>query len=125
MTMKVRIIIGPISVEAELASTPCARAISSVLPITAETNEWGNEFYFEVPVHVPLDETATRDVKVGDIGYWPPGDAVAIFFGPTPLSSGEEPVPAGEVNMIGKIIGDAALLKKALGIRSITLEPVP
>ncbi len=125
MNSKIRIIIGQVSVEAELAATPCARAISGVLPITAKTNEWGDEFYFEVPVHAPLDETATSNVKAGDIGYWPPGDAVAIFFGPTPLSRDETPVPASEVNIIGKITGDTALLKKAKGAPSIMLEPVP
>ncbi len=125
MITKVRITAGSVSVEAELAQTPCAGAIAGALPITAAPNEWGDEFYFEVPVHVPLDETATRVVKIGDIGYWPPGDAIAIFFGPTPLSKGQEPVPASEVNIIGKIIGDATILKKAKGASSIRLELIP
>ncbi|HNT43765.1 MAG TPA: cyclophilin-like fold protein [Syntrophorhabdaceae bacterium] len=121
--MKIRITAGPVSVEAELGTTPCAMAIAGVLPVTASPNEWGDEFYFEVPVHMPLDDTATRVVKVGDIGYWPPGDAIAIFFGPTPLSTGQNPVPASEVNVVGRITGDPALLKKARGSVSIRLEP--
>lgn len=121
--MKIRIIAGPVSIEAELASTPCAEAIAATLPITASPNEWGNEFYFEIPVHMPLDHTATRAVKAGDIGYWPPGDAIAIFFGPTPLSTGQDPVPASEVNIVGRITGDPGLLKKARGASLIRLEP--
>lgn len=124
MNTKIRITAGGVSVEAELAATPCALAVIGVLPVEAAVNEWGDEFYFEVPVHIPLDETATRIVKIGDIGYWPVGNAVAIFFGPTPLSSGPQPVPASEVNIIGKITGEAVLLKKAKGASSILLEPI-
>ncbi len=123
MTMKIRIIAGPVSVEAHLAATPCGKAIAKALPLAAHPNEWGDEFYFEVPVHMPLDDTATRAVLAGDIGYWPPGDAVAIFFGPTPLSNGQDPVPASEVNIIGRITGDPTVLKKAKGTSSIRLEP--
>ena len=123
MTVKIRIIAGPVSIEADLADTPCGKAIAQMLPLNASINEWGDEFYFQVPAHMPLDDTATRAVKAGDIGYWPPGNAIAIFFGPTPLSSGQDPVPAGEVNIIGRITGDPAILKKAKGASSIRLEP--
>jgi len=71
---------------------------------------------------MPLDETATVRLKAGDIGYWPPGPALAIFFGPTPLSSGPDPVPVSEVNLIGRITGDAALLRGCRGAKSIRLE---
>lgn len=57
-----------------------------------------------------LDETATRKVKVGDIGFWPPGNAMAIFFGPTPMSSGADPFPVSAVCLIGRITDDATLL---------------
>ena len=121
--MKIRITAGTVSVEAELASTPCAGAVAGVLPVTTSPNEWGDEFYFEVPVHMPLDNTATREVKAGDIGYWPPGNAVAIFFGPTPLSTGQDPVPASEVNIIGRITGEPGVLREARGTASIRFEP--
>jgi uncharacterized protein len=88
MATKIRINIKDISLGAELAETACARAIVDALPIEARPNEWGDEFYFTVPVVAGLDETATATVKVGDIGYWPPGKALAVFFGPTPMSSG-------------------------------------
>jgi uncharacterized protein len=121
---KVRITIKNTSLDAELEDTACARAIADALPIEAKPNEWGDEFYFTIPVAVGLDETATTAVKVGDIGYWPPGKALAIFFGPTPMSSGTDPVPASEVNLVGKITEDASALKKAKGATRIRIEKV-
>jgi hypothetical protein len=118
----IRIIAGDIVVRAELLDTACARKITGVLPIDASPDEWGDEFYFGIPVRVDLDETATDRVRVGDIGYWPPGKALAIFFGPTPMSTGPDPVPASKVNVVGRIIGDAALLKSAKGSKRIRIE---
>jgi hypothetical protein len=122
MAEKIRITIGSISLNSELFDTPCARAISGALPITAVPNEWGDEFYFEIPVAQHLDDTATTSVKVGDIGYWPPGKALALFFGPTPMSSGTDPVPASAVNLVGVMLGDATVLKKAKGSKEIHIE---
>ncbi len=122
--MKIRIIAGPIKIEGELFDTACAQSIANILPIDASPNEWGDEFYFSVNVNVPPDETATRDVKAGDIGYWPPGNAITIFFGPTPLSSGPDPVPASNVNLIGRITGNALALRQAKGSSTIRIEPI-
>ena len=121
---RIKITIKDIILHAELYDTKTARAISDVLPIETSPEEWGDEFYFEIPVEMPLDESATAKVKVGDIGYWPPGNALAIFFGPTPISKGFEPVPASDVNIVGKITGDATLLSKAKGARTIKIERV-
>ncbi|MCL4474634.1 MAG: cyclophilin-like fold protein, partial [Nitrospirae bacterium] len=109
MPARIKITIADVTLDAELFDTACAKAIASVLPIETRPNEWGDEFYFEMPVEMPLDESATTKVAVGDIGYWPPGNALAIFFGPTPMSRGPEPVPASEVNLVGKITVNAAL----------------
>ncbi len=117
-----RMSVKQITLDAEFFDTPCAKAIAGSLPIEKKPAEWGDEFYFEIPVKMPLDETATTEVKVGDIGYWPPGNALAIFFGSTPMSTGAEPVPASEVNLVGRIIGDATLLKRAKGAALIRLE---
>ncbi len=114
-----------ISVQGELFDTPCAKAIAGALPLDARPNEWGDEFYFPIPVKMPLDETATMRVKAGDIGFWPPGNALAIFFGPTPMSSGPDPVPASDVNLVGRITGDPALFKKAKGAAKIRIEKAP
>src|SRR5512136_3162500 len=98
MSQAAKILIGDLILEAEFSDTPCAKAIVAAMPLEARPNEWGDEFYFEVPVDMPLDETATVRVKAGDIGYWPPGHALAILFGPTPMSTGSDPVPISEVN---------------------------
>ena len=123
--MKIRISIGKVELDAELFDTPCAKAIASALPIETRPSEWGDEFYFKIPVAMDLDDTATTSVKSGDIGYWPPGKALAIFFGPTPMSTGVDPVPASEVNIVGKITGDPKALRKAKGASKISLTPKP
>ncbi|HET6490009.1 MAG TPA: cyclophilin-like fold protein [Syntrophales bacterium] len=122
MPQKIRIVVGAVTLTAELADTDCAKAIAAMLPIEAVPNEWGDEFYFAIPAKLPLDATATRKVKAGDIGYWPPGKALAIFFGRTPMSAGPDPVPASEVNLVGRIVDDALLLKKAKGAAKIRIE---
>ena len=119
---KIIITVRNITLHAELFDTRTAAAIAGVLPLEATPEEWGNEFYFEIPVEMSLDETATTKVKTGDIGYWPPGTALAIFFGPTPISSGSEPVPASDVNLVGRITGDATILRSAKGARKIRIE---
>jgi len=120
--MKIKIRIKDIVLDAELSDTNAAKSIASALPIETKPNEWGDEFYFEIPVKMPLDETATTKVAVGDIGYWPPGKALALFFGPTPMSKGPEPVPASAVNIVGKITNNATLLRKAKGANKIRIE---
>jgi uncharacterized protein len=122
MTTPIRITAGTITVAAELDDTPLAKTVVAKLPIETEPNEWGDEFYFDIPVRSDLDKTATKKVKVGDIGFWPPGNAMAIFFGPTPMSSGADPVPASAVCLLGRITDDATLLKKARGARIIRIE---
>jgi hypothetical protein len=119
---KIRITIRNIILNAEFFDSRTAKAIEDTLPLEAVPEVWGDEFYFEVPVELSLDETATIKVRVGDIGYWPPGNSLAIFFGPTPISSGPEPVPASEVNIVGRITGDVEVLKLVKGARKIRVE---
>lgn len=107
----IEITVGDVRLEAELFDTETARALEMALPIDTSFSTWGDEFYFEVPLEMGLDESAASRVAVGDIGYWPPGRAVAIFFGPTPMSDGDEPVAASEVNLVGRIRGDATVLR--------------
>ena len=122
MPTAIKIVIDNLTLRGELTETACAKQIIGKLPIETRPDEWGDEFYFSIPVKAPLDETATTKVKIGDIGYWPPGNAMAIFFGKTPMSTGTDPVPASSVNLIGKILGDATVLKKAKGATKIRIE---
>lgn len=85
-------------------------AILSKLPIEGKANIWGDEIYFSIPVEVGA-ENQSDVVQLGDIAYWPPGNALCIFFGPTPASWDEEIRPASPVNVIGRIVDDLRIFK--------------
>ena len=91
-------------VEAELFDTPTGRAVYEALPLQRNVNRWGEEIYFEVPVHCELEENARAEVNVGDLAYWPNMPAFCIFFGPTPVSTSDQPVAASPVNVFGRIL---------------------
>lgn len=112
MDNRVLIKLGPVEVEAVLNDGETARAIWENLPIESIANLWGNEIYFETEVVSSLEDMIIPKINPGDICYWPTGRAICIFFGPTPLSQGQEIVPAGSVNIIGKVIGDIECLKQ-------------
>ncbi|MBN1380553.1 MAG: hypothetical protein JXA41_02640 [Deltaproteobacteria bacterium] len=122
MSTSIKIIVGKTILSGELYESPCARQIIACLPIETNPDEWGDEFYFSIPVRVSLDDSATPKVKIGDIGYWPPGTAMAIFFGSTPMSTGGDPVPASAVNLVGRVLGDATVLKRERGADKIRIE---
>ena len=120
--LPIRISAGALTLDAELKPTRTAKAIYDLLPIEADKHVWGDEFYFKIPLIKDHRETATLKVAVGDIAYWGNGQAVAIFFGRTPISTGPDPVPADRVNLVGRITGDAAVLRNAMGATKIRLE---
>ena len=122
MPKGIRISVGSVTVNGELDDTPCAKAVYGLLPIEAEPEEWGDEFYFDIGLTFGADGTSTASVRIGDIGFWPPGSALAIFFGRTPASKGPDPVPASAVNIVGRITGDATVLRKAKGADVIRIE---
>lgn len=122
MPTPVTIIVEDVALDAEFFDTPCAKAVVDALPIETRPNVWGDEFYFEIPVEQSLDMSATTRIRVGDIGYWPPGLALALFFGPTPLSRGSDPVPASDVNLVGRFKVDPAPLKRVKGAARIRIE---
>ncbi|MCH2364520.1 MAG: cyclophilin-like fold protein [Planctomycetes bacterium] len=101
--MSIEVQVGELILRGELSDTACAQAIAESLPLDTSFNTWGEEFYFEISVSAELDGTATSDVEVGTIGYWPPGRALAIFFGRTPMRTSDKPVPASDVNLVGTL----------------------
>jgi hypothetical protein len=120
--MKIKITVGALTMEGELNDTPTARMVWEALPFDCQFNTWGDEIYFPIPVETELEEGAKEIVEMGDLGYWPSGSAFCIFFGPTPMSRGDEIVPASAVNVIGKISGDAARFKEVMGEGRIHVE---
>ncbi len=109
--------------EGELDDTPTARSVMEALPIESRIKVWGDEFYFSAGINLGKDQTVTTDVDEGDLAYWPEGDALCIFFGPTPASDGEKPVPAGPVNKIGRINAKPDELKKLRDAGKVTIKP--
>lgn len=120
---RIRITVGGVRLEAELRRTKTADQIYAALPVKAAINTWGEEFYFPIPGVRDHRETATTQVKVGDIALWGAGQVLAIFFGRTPMSVGADPVPVDRVNIVGKILGDATQLRHVMDTPTIVLEP--
>lgn len=87
----------------DLNESAAAQALAAALPVTGRANVWGEELYWAVPVKAGLDPDASDLREVGDLAYWPPGQAFCIFFGRTPASHGGEPRAASAVNLIGRL----------------------
>jgi len=102
--MRVIIRFSTYQVEAEIFDTPTGRAVYGELPVKRNVNTWGEEIYFGLSVRVPLEDGARAEVAAGDLGYWPNMPAFCIFFGPTPVSRGEQPVAASPVNVFGRLL---------------------
>jgi hypothetical protein len=119
---RIRIRVGPVQVEAELKPTKTAQEVYAALPVEAPVNTWGEEFYFKLGGVKDHRETATNQVKVGDVAFWGAGQVLAIFFGRTPMSMGPDPVPADRVNVIGRILGDASVLRRVTEASTIRVE---
>ena len=112
MDKKIFFQFGSFKVEALLNDSMTTQMIMEGLPIESVVNLWGDEIYFETPVMAALEGEGITEVTLGDVAYWPPGRALCIFFGPTPLSEGDRIIPAGPVNLIGRIIGETGPLKQ-------------
>jgi len=106
MQERIRIETGGVELIAVLNDTATARAIVDALPIVGEANRWGGEIYFSIPVQVDLESGARDVLTAGEIGYWPPGTALCLFFGSTPASEGDEIRAASDVNIVGRIEGN-------------------
>ncbi len=122
MERKIKIIAGNVIAEASLINSSTADAIWNVLPLESKCNLWGDEIYFTVPVSHKLEKEACEIVEKGDLAYWPQGPAFCIFFGPTPISKGDEIRPASAVNVFGKVIGDPTIFKQVSSDAPVRVE---
>jgi len=114
MRREVTVRVGELEVKAWFNETDTATKVFDVLPITANVNVWGDEIYFTIPVETGLED-AREIVNIGDIAYWPQGNALCVFLGRTPISEADEIRPISPVNVIGGIEGDGGLFQKLLG----------
>jgi len=106
MPRAIKITSGEVQIQAELNDAPTAKAIAGALPIKAKAQRWGGEIYFSIPVAAELENGCRDVVETGELGYWPSGNALCMFFGPTPASRGDEIRAASAVNIVGKMKGD-------------------
>ena len=107
---QIKIEFEKISIEANLNDSETANRIKKILPLSNSINTWGHEIYFPIDMDAP-EIDSKEVVELGDIAYWPPGNAFCLFFGLTPASEGDDIRPASPVNVIGKILGDLEILK--------------
>lgn len=92
------------------------------LPIEGIVNTWGDEIYFETELEINEEKTQ-REVEIGELAFWPPGKAICIFFGKTPISESNKPKAASPVNVFGKIIeSEINILSKLKNGERISLE---
>jgi hypothetical protein len=112
---------GSVEARAELNDTKTAAAIWDALPIEARGNTWGDEIYFTTPVKLKT-ERGQETVALGDLGYWEPGSAFCIFFGPTPASYSTEIRPASPVTVFGHCLDEARTFKSFRSGEPVRIE---
>jgi hypothetical protein len=106
---------------AELHHTVTADEIWRALPLRGKVNTWGEEIYFGIPLKLELEQERNV-VDLGDLGYWPTGNAFCIFFGPTPISIGGKIRPASAVSVFGTLVDDPKIFKSVQDGEKITVE---
>ncbi|MBI2297218.1 MAG: hypothetical protein HYU76_14555 [Betaproteobacteria bacterium] len=112
-------------VTAVLRETPTAKHLLAALPCEANASTWGEEVYFELPVKAALESDAQQVVDPGTVCFWVQGSSLALPFGPTPVSKGDECRLVTRCNVVGKITGDPRELKKVKDGARIRVELIP
>ncbi|MDH2388251.1 cyclophilin-like fold protein [Streptomyces sp. HNM0663] len=122
--MQIRISWPAGQLTATLGDTPTSMALAKALPIVSTACTWGEEVYFDTPVSVAAEPDARQVVDPGTVAFWTEGDALALPYGPTPISRGEECRLASPCNVLGRFNGDPRLLATVRSGDPIRVERV-
>ncbi|GAA0676315.1 cyclophilin-like fold protein [Kitasatospora atroaurantiaca] len=120
--MRIRILWPAGQTTATLSATPTAEALWEVLPVSSSASTWGEEVYFETPVSVSREDGAQQVVEPGTVAFWTDGDSLALPFGPTPISRGDECRLASPCNILGALDGDPQVLRTVRSGDAIRVE---
>jgi hypothetical protein len=107
----------------ELDDSASTQALLALLPVEVRMSRWGDEYYGNCGVSVALAPDAREEMEIGELALWPPGQALCVFFGPTPASLGDEPRAASSVNPIGRLLDDPAPLKELGPVVTVHVRP--
>ena len=122
---RIRFDFGSVALEAELLDTPTAAAVAAKLPYEADAMTWGEEVYFDVPLRAKREDDARAVVTPGEIAYWPDGPGIAIGFGRTPISRGDECRLASPCNIFAQATSDVKALSRVRPGTKVNVSLVP
>ena len=110
--MKLRLLAGKAQFILNLLETPTARAVFAAAPFESRASTWGEEVYFATPVSAQLEPDARQIVEPGTVCFWTEGNALALPYGRTPISTDARPKLASRCNVLGRIEENAGDLAK-------------
>ena len=120
--MRLRISAGNTRFEIEISSSETAKALAAAAPFESRAQTWGEEVYFATPVSAKLESGARQVVEPGTVCFWTQGNALALPYGRTPISTDERPKLANPCNVLGKVIGDPRQLENIRSGEKIRVE---
>ena len=119
---RLRVRAGRAELEIALDDTPTVAALLEALPFESSALTWGEEVYFDAPISVELEPHARQIVEPGTVCFWVEGSALALPFGPTPISTDGRPKLASRCNVLGRVLGDARVLAKVRAGDKVSVE---